>query len=220
MTDEQIPPTPSSPPRAEPIEPGSAPPPARRPSPIGASRRWAPPSRHRALLAALLVGVAICGLFAVTWWLHRPKAVAATRAIGARLDLAAGEVTVEESGKSAKAISGTPLAVSSRVKTGPGSRALIRTGDGASIFLRGDTDVVLEAKGFAVERGEVWLDAPLGEGEAVACQLGHHTVSASSAGLSVKRTGDDVELYVARGLAILTSPGGRVEINAGEQGSA
>ena len=38
--------------------------------------------------------------------------------------------------------------------------------------------------------------------------------------MSIKRDGKDLVVYVARGLAILPSPGGRVEIGAGEQGIA
>src|SRR5262249_44314869 len=52
------------------------------------------------------------------------------------------------------------------------------------------------------------------------CHLGKHVVAASDAGLSIRRSGEDVNVYVARGLSILTSPGGRIEINAGEEGSA
>jgi tetratricopeptide (TPR) repeat protein len=187
-------------------------------SPVSSQR---PNYRARALL---LVGVLLIVLMSLEAYFRRPSVVAATRALGARLDLVSGEVTIDEQGKSAKAISGTPLAVSSRVKTGAGARALIRTGDGTSLFLRGDTEIVLEAKSLSVERGEIWLDAPSGDGEreggAITCRLGKHVVSASGAGLSVRRNGDDVDVYVARGLVILTSPGGRVEVNAGEQGAA
>ena len=119
-----------------------------------------------------------------------------------------------------RALSGTPLAIGSHVTTQKGSRALVRTGDGAAVFLRGETEIALADSGIELERGEIWLDAPRAEGEAIACRLGKHVVSASDAGLSVRRQGDDVNVYVARGLSILTSPGGRVEINAGEEGAA
>ncbi|MFI5296811.1 MAG: VIT domain-containing protein [Polyangiales bacterium] len=213
MTDE-----PSAPPAESPLPstppPASIAPPATPPSP-----RSRP--GYRPWLLIVTVGALLFAVAITSWWQHRAKpVVTSARAIGARLDLAAGEVIVVEHDKESNAISGTPLAVSSRVKTGAGARALIRTGDGASVFLRGDTEVVLEAKGLSLERGEVWLDAPAAEGESIACTVGKRTVSASSAGLSITRAGDDVEVYVARGLAILTSPGGRVEINAGEQGAA
>ncbi len=227
MTDDLPPP----PPHQEPSDPeaqkrpSSHPPRPPAPRPHSTPPHEPPPKResHRGMLF-LLAGIIFVGLALVGYFGGRTQPhVVTTRAIGARLDLASGDVTVEEPGAQAgarQAISGTPLAVSSRVKTAAGARALIRTGDGASVFLRGDTELVLEAKGFTLERGEAWLDAPFGEGEAVACTLGKHVVSASSAGLSIRRSGDDVQVYVARGLAILSSPGGRVEINAGEQGTA
>ncbi len=61
---------------------------------------------------------------------------------------------------------------------------------------------------------------PKVDGDAIECTIGTYKVSASDAGVSIKRDGKDLVVYVARGLAILTSPGGRVEIGAGEQGIA
>ena len=171
--------------------------------------------RHLVLSAGLVVL-----LIAATAFLLRPSPPLRTRSIGARLDLAAGEVAVTEAGSVTKAMSGTPLAIGSHIATQKGSRALVRTGDGAAVFLRGETSIILGERGIDVERGEVWLDAPHLEGEAIECRLGKHVVSASDSGLSIRRSGDDVNVYVARGLSILTSPGGRVEINAGEEGTA
>lgn len=164
-----------------------------------------------ALVALLLAGVA---------FLLRPHAPVPARSIGARLDLAAGEVSLTEGGAVVKGMSGTPLAIGAHVATQKGSRALVRTGDGAAVFLRGETEIVLGERGIEVDHGEVWLDAPHLDTEAIECKLGKHVVSASDSGLSISRTGDDVRVYVARGLSILTSPGGRVEINAGEEGTA
>ncbi len=232
------PPAPPSPPAQDakppsPPRPPSEPPPPTPPPPASPPRREPPPPKRESSRGMLFVIAGVLGLALIALAYFggpaKPTLVAA-RAIGARLDLASGDVTVEEAGtpgagdpaknKAQKAISGTPLAVASRVKTAAGARALIRTSDGASVFLRGDSELLLQEKGFTLERGEAWLDAPVGEGEAIACNLGKHVVSAASAGLSIKRSGDDVDVYVARGLAILTSPGGRVEINAGEQGTA
>lgn len=162
------------------------------------------------LLAALLIGAVA---FAV---LHTPPPTK-SRIIGARLDLVSGDVAVTDSGSSAKELSGTPLAVGSHIATGKGARALVRTADGAAVFLRDKTEIVLSDRGFELASGEVWLDAPRVDGNAIACNLGKTTVSASDAGLSLKRDGDDVTVYVARGLAITTSPAGRAEVNAGEQ---
>jgi Ca-activated chloride channel family protein len=168
----------------------------------------------------VLGGVGVALVVALVLVILKAPPPARARNLGARLELAAGQVTVMEADAKAQGLSGTPLATGARILTGKGARALVRTGDGASIFLRGDTEVVLEPMGLSIEKGEAWLDAPRAEGEAIACRLGKDTVSASDAGLSITRQGDDATVYVARGLAILTSPGGRVEINAGTQGTA
>jgi tetratricopeptide (TPR) repeat protein len=178
---------------------------------IPSSRRW----RMMGLTLGFLVA-------AVATWLvfHRAGPAAPARAIGARLDLAAGDVTVTEAAAATKALSGAPLAIGARIATGKGARALVRTGDGAAVFLRGDTEIVLLEHGIELAKGELWLDAPRAESDAIEVKLGEHTARASDAGLSVKRDGDDASVYVARGLAILTSPGGRIEVNAGERGVA
>jgi tetratricopeptide (TPR) repeat protein len=178
---------------------------------IPASRRWR--------LMGLTLGFLVC---AVATWLvfHRAGPAAPARAIGARLDLAAGDVTVTEAAAATKALSGAPLAIGARIATGKGARALVRTGDGAAVFLRGDTEIVLLQHGIELGKGELWLDAPRAESDAIEVKLGEHTARASDAGLSVRRDGDDASVYVARGLAILTSPGGRIEVNAGERGVA
>lgn len=170
-----------------------------------------------AILASLIIGIAVAGGI---HGMKKPDTVVTARAIGARLDLAAGDVIVEEKGQKTKALSGAPLAIGSRISTGKGARALVRTGDGASVFLRGETEIVLEARGISLEKGEAWVDAPRVEGEAIACTVGKHRLSAADAGLSIRREGEAITVYVARGLAILTSPGGRIEIGAGEQGNA
>lgn len=167
-------------------------------------------------LAAGAVGAAV-GMFLV---LRHPGPAAPARAIGARLDLAAGDVTVTEAASATKALSGAPLAIGARIATGKGARALVRTGDGAAVFLRNETEIVLLEHGIELDKGELWLDAPRTDGDAIEVQLGDDRVRASDAGLSVRRDGADVSAYVARGLAILTSPGGRVEVNAGEKGVA
>ncbi len=168
----------------------------------------------------LILGVAaLAGVLGIVVWLvTRTPAPARARSIGARLELAAGDVAVSENKASSKALSGTPLAIGSHIATGKGSRALVRTGDGAAVFLRGETEIVLDDKGLTIESGEVWLDAPKVDNDAIEVALGKHTLSASDSGLSITRKGDEVTVYVARGLSILTSPGGRVEINQGEQG--
>jgi len=202
-----------------------APPPPPPPPPFPPSRAAPPPARPNALrltprtaVAAASLLVALAGL--IVFVATRTPSPSKTRRIGARLDLAAGDVAVIDEGATTKELSGTPLAIGARVATAKGSRALVRTGDGAALFLRGETEIVLGERGFDLEKGEAWIDAPKVEGDAIECRLGKSLVSASDAGLSVKRQGDDVSVYVARGLAILAAPGGRVEINAGVEGAS
>lgn len=179
------------------------------------------PARRVPYRAVLVAFVALLATVSVVLFVaFKPKPPPKARSIGARLDLAAGEVTVQEASSTSKAISGTPLASGATVHASKGARALVRTGEGAGIFLRGDTKVVLLERGVSLESGEIWLDAPRVEGEALAVKTGKYGVSASDAGVSIRRDGDAITVYVARGLAILTSPGGRVEIGAGEQGKA
>ena len=57
------------------------------------------------------------------------------------------------------------------------------------------------------------------EREALVHQVGEVTVTAVDAGLSLKKEADGALVYVARGMAVVSGPGGRVEVNAGEQAS-
>src|ERR1700733_6478932 len=93
---------------------------------IPAARRW----RMMALTLCFLVAVV-----AAAWLiLHRAGPASSARAIGARLDLAAGDVTVTEAAAATKALSGAPLAIGARIATGKGARAAVRTGGGAAVF--------------------------------------------------------------------------------------
>jgi tetratricopeptide (TPR) repeat protein len=147
---------------------------------------------------------------------QKPKPVA-TRSIEARLELAAGDVTLKDGPESGTVISGIPLPDGVELTTGKGARALVRLSDGSAVFLRGDTELGLQRTGISLARGEVWLDAPASERGGLLHRLGEVTVSAADAGLSLRHEGADVSVYVARGLAVVMAPGGRVEVNAGEQ---
>ena len=203
---------------------GEAPPPQHGPYRIGHDGKPpAPPfTPSRVPLRNILFGAAgVVALVAIVLFLaFRTSAPRKARSIGARLDLAAGDVTVNDANGDVKALSGTPLGAGASVTTAKGARALVRTGEGATLFLRGETSLKLLDRGVDVGSGEVWLEAPRVDGDALECTVGSYKVSASDAGVSIKRDGKDVTVYVARGLAILTSPGGRVEIGAGEQGVA
>jgi tetratricopeptide (TPR) repeat protein len=146
---------------------------------------------------------------------HTPPKKAST--IEARLELCAGEVTLKEGALSPTVISGIPLPTGAELATGKGARALVRLSDGSAVFLRGDAQIVLESRGVDLRQGEIWLDAPPSERGGLTHKLGEVTVSAADAGLSMKHVGADVSVYVTRGLAVVEAPGGRVEVNAGEQ---
>ncbi|MDC3960152.1 VIT domain-containing protein [Polyangium jinanense] len=140
--------------------------------------------------------------------------------VDARLELAAGEVRLVEAGKGSTVISGAPLPAGAELATGTGARALVRLSDGSSLFLRGDATVRLQPDGAEIVAGEVWLDAPPSERGGLKHKAGDATIAAADAGLSIRRAGAEVVVVVTRGLAVLTAPGGRVEVNAGEQAQA
>src|SRR5262249_15416242 len=135
----------------------------------------------------------------------------------ARLELAAGDVTLKEGATTETVISGLPLPEDAELATGKGARALVRLSDGSAVFLRGDTGLALHRTGVELSRGEIWLDAPAEVRTGLGHKLGEVSVSAADAGLSLRREADGATVYVAHGLAVVMAPGGRVEVNAGEQ---
>jgi hypothetical protein len=206
-----------------PMHPGEAPPPQGGPYRVQQQEPNAPaaPPMRIPLRTIFVTAAGVIATVAIILFVaFRPSAPRKARSIGARLDLAAGDVTVNDANGDVKALSGTPLGAGASVTTAKGARALVRTGEGAALFLRGETSLKLLERGVDVASGEVFLEAPRVDGDALECTVGGYHVSASDAGVSIKRDGKDITVYVARGLAILTSPGGRVEITAGEQGLA
>jgi tetratricopeptide (TPR) repeat protein len=173
------------------------------------------PVRARLFLSTLglaaLVATSACG---------DPPPVAAA-ALGAALELAAGEVAlVDDQGEvTRRLLSGTPLPVDARLRTGTGARALVRLGDGTRLFLRDDTLVQL-GDALELEAGHVWLDAPPVEAgqQPRGHTIGEATVSLSEGGASLSLVDGEAAVYVAEGLAVVTSPGGRAEVAAGERG--
>ena len=173
--------------------------------------------RRHPLSFRAAIGLAVLAASVVALVLSQRVAPVKADAIGARLELASGEVTLKQGDGWPSVVSGIPLPIGAELATGKGARALVRLADGSSVFLRGDSKVALDAGGLELQQGEVWLDAPPSERGGLAHKLGDVTVSATDAGLSMKRAGSDISVYVTRGLAVITSPGGRVEVNAGEQ---
>lgn len=167
----------------------------------------------------ILIALALAGVPVAATSCEDPPPVKA-EALGASLDLAAGDVALldGEGNVVRRVLSGTPLPVGSRLRTAAGARALVRLGDGTRVFLRDETTVKLDAS-VTLESGQIWLEAPpLDEGqEARAHTLGETTVALSDGGASLGLVNGEASVYVAEGLAIVTAPGGRSEVNAGEQ---
>jgi len=159
--------------------------------------------------------VLCCCLFPLGCGDKPPKRSAS---LASQIELAAGNVTVkQEGGKSERAIAGLLLRHGTEVKVGPGDRALIRMDDGSAVFLRHHTTVRLHPEGLTLLGGEVWLDTPAQDREPARYRAGEVSVSAAGAGLDIRMAGGQVEVYVARGLAVVSAPGGRSEVQAGER---
>ncbi len=176
-------------------------------------------SRKRELArVALVVLVVLLLVGGAVYQALRKPAVTKSAPIEARLELAAGQVLVTHGEGTAerRAISGTALRAKAKVRTEKGARALVRLPDGSTVFLRGGTTIRLESGGVALEDGEYWLDAPPEDRQPLVHRAAEASVSASEAGLAIKRAKENVEIYVARGMAVLSSPGGRAEVTAGE----
>jgi hypothetical protein len=171
----------------------------------------------RSLSFRVAVGVAALVASVTALVLTRKPPPVAARNIEARLELASGDVTLKDGAESGTVISGLPLPDGVELATGKGARALVRLSDGSALFLRGDTTLHVQRGGVELTKGELWLDAPASERGGLVHKLGEVSVSAADAGLSLKHEGADVNVYVARGLAVVMAPGGRVEVNAGEQ---
>lgn len=181
-----------------------------------------PPLPKRPLKRGLLVsfGVGLTLLVASLVGLAVIQSPPPSRAnpIGARLELAAGDVTLKRDNQESTLISGVPLPSGAELHTGKGARALVRLSDGSSIVLRSDSRVMLGEAGVTVSEGEMWLDAPPSERGSLVHKIGDTTISAADAGLSMRmEQGGEINVVVTRGLAVVNSPAGRVEVNAGEQ---
>jgi tetratricopeptide (TPR) repeat protein len=173
------------------------------------------PKTKTLMLLAAGAAVLVASLIALALSQRDPPVK--TSSIGARLELAAGDVTLKDADKEATVISGVPVPSGAELATGKSARALVRLSDGSAIFLRSDSRVTLGQTGVTLQAGEVWLDAPPSERGALVHHIGDVTVSAADAGVSMRADGGEVTVVVTRGLAVVTSPKGRVEVNAGEQ---
>lgn len=168
----------------------------------------------RLVLALLALGLVVAVLLAVA--LKKPPPSKASP-IGARLELAAGEVSVDLGQGPARAVSGTPLLADAKISTQKGARALVRLPDGSRLFMRADSGITLGAESVALEQGEYFVDAPPTDRKAMVHSVAGTTVTAAETGVAIRRDGADATIYVARGMATVTGKGGRAEVKAGEQ---
>jgi Ca-activated chloride channel family protein len=168
----------------------------------------------RGAIGAGLVVVATVVVIAIS---GRKNAPARSEPLQARVELAAGEVSVARGGAPVRVASGAAVLAGARVSAGKGARALLRLSDGSALFLRGGTTIELRSDGAALVEGEAWLEVPVVDRKPGVLTLGDVTVSAAESGLSIQRNVGEASVYVARGLAHVSAPGGRVEVRAGER---
>lgn len=138
-------------------------------------------------------------------------------ALGARVELASGDVWLVGSSTRQRLITGAMLPANASLSLGEGARALVRLGNGTGIFLRGGTKIAISDQAVNIVEGELWADVPADDRE-----LGRFTaekveVTAADAGFDVAVSKGQVQVYVARGLAVVSSPAGRAEVESGEQ---
>ncbi len=195
-------------------------PPVPMPDP-NANRSSSDATRRRVLAVVGILSIAVVGtVLAVTQpWNRRPPPVHA-EVLGARLELASGEVmmSVGENGKPTPVQSNTPLPLGAKLETKAGARALVRLGSGARVFLSDNTSVVVSDH-VELSAGRIWLESPAPEPgqEVVSHRLGEHEVALSDGGASLRVDGNKASVYVAEGLALVNTKGGRADVEAGEE---
>src|SRR5512139_1960536 len=149
----------------------------------------------RLVLALFGLGLFVAVLLAVAF---RKPPPAKASPIQARLELAAGEVSVDLGKGPARAVSGTPLLADAKVTTEKGARALVRLPDGSRLFMRAESSIKLGAESVVLEKGEYFLDAPPTDRKPMVHEIAATAVTAAEAGVAIKREGADVSVYVAR----------------------
>jgi Ca-activated chloride channel homolog len=137
--------------------------------------------------------------------------------LGARIELAAGDVWLGAGGNRQRLITGAMLPAKCQLSLGDGARALVRLGSGAGLFVRGGSSFAIEGGAVSLAQGELWADVPADERDLGRFTAAGTSVTASGAGFDLAVSGGEVRVYVARGLAVVESPGGRTEVENGEQ---
>lgn len=165
-------------------------------------------------LAAALIVLVLLVLWIVS---RRSPAPRVSATIEARIELAAGNVSIEHAGKKRTATSGAALPPESTIETGTAARALLRMQDGSVAFMRDAAKVVLGARGLSLTTGELFINAAPAEQKALVHHSREVQVAASDAGYSLSRRAETLTLTVTRGTATLTCASGRMEVQAGQQ---
>jgi Ca-activated chloride channel family protein len=196
---------------------------AEQPEPEPEPEPAGPPSKLLGVLGFVALALlAVGAVFAYQRWSTKPPPERAA-SIGAKLELAAGEVVLlgEGGGEDGeRLLSGTPLPVGAKLRTGEGARALIRLSDGSRVFLNEATAIELgEDTGVSLLAGQLWLETqPLDEKrEPLLHAIGPATLTLTDGGASLTLDEDGAKIYVAEGVATITSEGGRKEVRSGEQ---
>ena len=197
-----------------------------------ASLGTAPPvsddRRSRRAFLQIAAGFLVLGLFAVGGvfalrglWREPPPQRA--ESIGAKLELAAGEVVHVGGGadqSDERLLSGTPLPTGATLRTGPGARALVRLADGSRVFLDEQSRVALaEDTSIELLTGRIWLETPPLErdGKPLIHRFGAAQLSLDDGGASLSLADGQASVYVAEGVAAVRSAAGRREVRSGER---
>jgi Mg-chelatase subunit ChlD len=137
--------------------------------------------------------------------------------LGSRVDLAAGDVWLDGAGGRERLITGAMLPETARLELAPGARALVRLGNGTALFLKGGTRLAIDKDAVTIEGGEIWADVPADERDLGHFVAGTTKITAAGAGFDIAMEGDEVRVYVARGLVVVAAAGGRAEVQSGDR---
>ena len=137
--------------------------------------------------------------------------------LSARVELASGDVWLVAGEARSRLITGAMLPEKAEIAVGDGSRALLRLGNGTGVFLRGGAIAAIGSGQIELKTGELWADIPADERALGRFVAGGVTVAAADTGVDLELKGGELTVYVARGLAVVEAPGGRAEVEDGEQ---
>jgi Ca-activated chloride channel homolog len=160
----------------------------------------------------------VLGLFFAAACGHAPPpAPKKVPPLGARIELAAGDVWLAAADGRQRLITGAMLPAKCGLTLGDGARALLRLGSGAGLFVRGGSTLAIDGGAVSLEKGELWADVPPDERDLGRFTAAGTNVTASGAGFDLAVSDGEVRVYVARGLAVVEAPGGRAEVENGER---